>query len=171
MLSKKLQTYIVCFFLIITSFLYLTNVSHVYGDEKEVFLKFSQAGDSLEAAYLSLLKAERAGGEVSGLVELLNRALDLYSKADWALEYEEYETAIIFLDEVNEISGEVLEYSITLMIASEHLLAYIFRNQLFLSFGVASFFLLLGFIGWGKFKVYYIRMIMRLAPEVVADES
>ena len=170
MLFKKLQTYIV-FFLMIASFLYLTDVSHVYGDEKEVLLKISLAGDSLEAAYRSLLKAERAGGDVSGLVALLNSALDLYSKADWALEYEEYETAVIFLDEVDEISGEVLEYSITLMVASERFLAYRFRNQLFLSFGVALFFLVLGFIGWGQFKVYYFRMIKRLTPEVVADES
>ena len=143
----------------------------MYGDEREVMLELSQAENSLEIAFTSLLVAERAGGDISSFVALLNYALDLYNKANLAFQNGEYETATIFLVELDEVLINVLELGNSLAAASERFSTIQFRNQLFLSIGVSIFLLVLGFVGWRQFKVTYFRIKKDYFPEVVVNES
>ena len=170
MLSRKFRTYFTLFF-VVTSFFCLTDVSQAYGDEKEVLSRVSQAGNSLEAAFLSLLKAERAGGDVSELVPLLNSVLEYYIEANRAIETGEYDEAVLLAGKVVEISNIVLDADTSLLVVTKHVEETAFRNQLFLSFGAILFIILFGFLGWRWFKGYYIRRVMGLRLEVVADES
>ena len=141
------------------------------GDQKEAEMRCSQAEDSMEAAYLSILEAERAGVDVSKLVVLLNTALEYYSEAERALDSGEYDAAVQLAGEAVEASNVVLDADISLMFVAERVEEEVFRNQLFLSFGAVCFTVLFGFLGWRQFKGYYVQRVMGLRPEVVADES
>ena len=107
MLSRKLRS-LITIFLMVTSIFCLINVSQAYGDGKESSSRVLQTWYSIEASYLSLLQAERAGGDVSELVAHLNFALELYSEGEIALESGEYEAVVLITDKANEISSEVL---------------------------------------------------------------
>jgi len=169
-MSNKLKYFSVFSFIFVSVFFTLI-VSPVLGAESEAVSRISQAEDSLEAAYLSVLKAERAGGGVSELVELLNTALEYYSKAEKALESGEYETAVQLAGEVVEISNLIMKADVSLLFVAERVEESVFRNQLFLSFGAICLIVLFSFLGWRQFKGYYVRRATGLRLEVVTDES
>jgi len=170
LLLKKLQYFSVLLFVFALVFIF-PSVSRVQGAKSEAVSRISQAEDYLEAAYFSLLEAERAGGDVSGLVVFLNTALEYYSEAERALEYGEYETVVQLAEKVVEASNVVLEANIGVMVVSKDVKETELRNQFLLSFGSVCFIILLGFVGWKWFKDYYTRRVMGLRPEVVADET
>ena len=131
----------------------------------------SQAEDSLEAAYLSVLEAERMGGDISEIVTFLNTTLEYYSEAERALESGEYDAAVQLAGKAVEASNEVLEADIGLIVVAGHVEEEAFRNQLFLSFGMVCLIVLFGLLGWRQFKVYYVNRVTGFRPEVVVDES
>jgi len=168
-LLKKNKRFSALFF--IFSLMFLTqNVSRVLGDKSEAVSRISHAEDSLEAAYLSVLEAERMGGDISEIVTLLNTALEIYSEAERALESGEYDTAVQLAGKVGDASKAVLEADISLMVVAGHVEEEAFRNQLFLSFGMVCLIVLFGFLGWRRFKVYYVNRVMGFRPEVIVDE-
>ena len=169
-MSKKLKRFSVLFFVFALVF-FIPCVSRVVGAESEAITRVSQAEDSLEVAYLSVVEAERAGVDVSELVVLLNAALEYYSEAERALESGEYDAAVQLAGEAMEASNVVLGADISLMFVAERVEEEAFRNQLLLSFGAVCFIVLFGFLGWRLFKGYYVRRVMGLRSEVVADES
>ncbi|MFX0132471.1 MAG: hypothetical protein ACFFDN_02370 [Candidatus Hodarchaeota archaeon] len=169
-MSIKLQYFSICFFLF-TLVLFIPSVSRVQGIESEAITRVNRAEDSLEAAYLLVLKAERAGGDVSELVALLNTALERYSEAERALEYGDYETAALLALKVVETSNVILDADVSLMFVVVQVEEEAFRNQLFLSFGSVFFIILFGFLGWRLFKGYYVRRTMGLRSVDVVDES
>jgi hypothetical protein len=138
----------------------------VVGAESEAITRVSQAEDSLEVAYLSVVEAERAGVDVSELVVLLNAALEYYSEAERALESEEYDIAVQLAGKVVEASNAVLEADSSLIVVAGHVEEEAFRNQLFLSFGAVCFIVLFGFLGWRLFKGYYAWRMIGLRSEV-----
>jgi len=169
-MSKKLPYLPFLFFLIILLY-FSFGVSRVYGEELEARGKISQAEDSLEAAYISLLEAERAGGDISGLVSLLNTALDYYSQADIALRSGKDEEALKLAEKAIEVTNEILEADVSIIVVSEHIEEVRFRNQLIISLGSVFFIIIFGFLGWSRFKDYYLQNMIGLRPEVVSDES
>ena len=150
---------------------FITSVYQACGDTTDAELRISQSEDSLNAAYLLLLTAERAGGDVSELIARFNTALEYYSGAVRALESGEYETAVLLAEKVIEASNMILEVDVSLIVVAERLSKVGFRNQLFLSFGVVCLTILFGFLGWRLFKGYYVQRMMGWRPEVVTDES
>jgi tetratricopeptide (TPR) repeat protein len=169
-MSKKLL-YLPCLFFLIILLYFSFGFSLVYGEESEVRGKKSQAEDSLEAAYISLLEAERAGGDISGLVSLLNTALDYYSQADIALRSGKDEEALKLAEKAIEVTNEILEADVSIIVVSEHIEEVRFRNQLIISLGSVFFIIIFGFLGWSRFKDYYLQNMIGLRPEVVSDES
>ena len=162
---KKNKRFSVLFF--IFSLIFFTqNVYRVLGDESEAVSRVSLAEDSLEAAYLSVLEAERAGGDISEIVGLLNTALEYYSEAERALKSGEHDIAVQLAGKAVEASNAVLEASINLIVVVGHVEEEAFRNQLFLSFGAVCLIVLFGFLGWRLFKGYYARRVMGLRSEV-----
>jgi len=158
------------FFFIFSLMLFTQSVSRVLGDESEAVSMVSQAEDSLEAAYLSVLEAERVGGDISEVVTLLNTALEIYSGAERALEFGEYDAAVLLAGKAVEASKAVLEADISLMVVAGHVEEEAFRNQLFLSSVMVCLIVLFGFLGWRRFKVYYVSTVIGFRPEVVVDE-
>ncbi len=168
--SKKLKCFSALFF-VCTYVFFMPSVSRVMGAESEAISKVSLAENSLEVAYLSLLEADRAGGDVPELVALLNTALEYYSESDRALELGDYDAAIQLASKSVEVSNVVFETNINLIEVTKKVEEEGFRNQLFLSFGVVCLIVLFGFLGWNQFKVYYFHRVMDSRPEVIADES
>jgi len=168
-LSKKLQILLKLFFILSIAFFTLS-ASQVLGDESEAVSSVSQAENSLDSAYLSLLEAERAGGDVSEVVKVLNTAIEYYSEAERAIKKGEYDTAVLLATEAVEASNVVLEADLGLIAVSKYVEGADLRNQLYLSLGAVIFIIPLSFLGWRGFKEYYIENIKKMRPEVVIDE-
>jgi len=149
---------------------FIPSSSRVLGDESEAVLRVSQAEDSLGAAYLSVLEAERAGGDVSELVVVLNTALEYYSEAERLIEAGEYGAAVFLVRKAVEASNVVLDVDFSLLVVVEHVEVAPHWNQIILSFGAVFFIILLSFLGWRRFKIYYIRRVLGSGLEVVVDE-
>lgn len=168
-MKKKLQYFSVLFFILIIMF-FIPRSSRVLGDESEAVLRVSQAEDSLKAAYLSVLEAERAGGDVSELALVLNTALEYYSEAEMLIEAGEYEAADFLARKVVQASNVALDVDISLIVVAEHVEEATLWNQIILSFGAVFFIILLSFLGWRRFKIYYIQRVLGSRLEVVVDE-
>ena len=169
-MSKKLKYFSVLFFVFTLVFL-IPSVSRVRGAETEAASRISQAENSLKAAYLSVLEAERVGGDVSELVAFLNTALEYYAEAERVFEIGEYGSAVDLADKAIDASNVVLETDISMIVVTEIVKEKVFRNQLYLSIGASCIIILFSVLGWKVFKGYYVRRIRGLSPEVVADES
>ena len=141
------------------------------GAESKAASRVSQAENSLKAAYLSVLEAERVGGDVSELVAFLNTALEYYAEAERVFEIGEYGSAVDLADKAIDASNVVLETDISMIVVTEIVKEKVFRNQLYLSIGASCIIILFSVLGWKVFKGYSVRRINGLSPEVVADES
>jgi hypothetical protein len=158
-------------YLIFLLLFFTQNVYRVLGDESEAVSSISHAEDSLKAAYLSVLEAERAGVDISEVVVLLNNALTYFSEAERALKSGQHDTAVQLAGKAAEVSNAVLEANINLIFVAGHVEEEAFRNQLFLSSALVCLVVMFGFLGWRRFKVYYVSRVMDVRPEVVVDES
>jgi hypothetical protein len=157
--------------LIITAAFSLQSVCPVWAGEIEAVSEISRAEDSLKSAYLSVLEAERAGGDISELVAWLNAALEYFSEAERAFGSGEYDSAVLLAGRVVEISDVILDDAVGLRGVAELQGEVAFRNQLLISFGAVCSIVAFGFLGWRRFKDYYLRRVMGLRSEVVVDES
>jgi len=128
------------------------------------------AEETLASAYLSVLEAERAGGDISELVARLNGALEYLSGAERAFESGEYDEAVLSAGKAVEASDAIGSDAVALNQLAEYQGEIQFRSQLVISFELVYFTVLLGFLGWSLFKDYYLRRMRGLKPEVAADE-
>jgi len=149
----------------------LQSLCLVWAGEMEAVSEISRAEDFLKTAYLYVLDAERAGGDVSELVARLNTALEYFSEAERAFGSGKYDSAVLLAGRVVETSDVILNDAVGLRGAAELQGEISFRNQLILSSGVVCSTVLFGFLGWRRFKDYYVRRMMGLRSEVVVDES
>ena len=128
------------------------------------------AEEAVASAYVLVLEAEGAGGEISELVARLNDALEYLSGAERAFESGEYDGAVMSAGKAVEASDAVGRGAVGLKRVAEVRSGIQFRNRLVLSFELVFFTVLLGFLGWSMFKRYYLRRMRGLRPEVAADE-
>ena len=157
--------------LIITAVFSLQSLCPVWAGEMEAVSEISLAEDFLKTAYLYVLDAERAGGDISELVARLNTALEYFFEAERAFGSGKYDSAVLLAGWVVEISDVILDDAVGLRGVAELQGEVAFRNQLLISFGVVCFTIVFGFVGWRRFKDYYVRRMMGMRPEVVVDES
>ena len=155
---------------IVMLFIFPIESAFCISDVERASSEIELAEEALGSAYLLVLKAERAGGDVSELVVLLNNGLDYLSGAKRAFSLGAYDGAVILAEEAVEVSNVVADDAVTLKGFAEHREEIMFRNKLFLSFGTAFFTVLLGYFGWRRFKEYYLRRTIGLRPEVSSDE-
>lgn len=141
------------------------------GDESEAVSSVTQAKNSLDTAYLSLLEIERAGGDVSELVKVLNTALEYYSQAERAIKKGEYDVAVLLSTKAVKASNVVLEVDIGLITVTKYVEGANLRTQLYLTLGAVIIIIPLSFLSWRRFKEYYIENVKKMRPEVVIDES
>jgi len=128
------------------------------------------AEEAVASAYVLVLEAEGAGGEISELVAGLNDALGYLSGAERAFESGEYDGAVLSAGKAVEASVAVGIDAVGLKRVAEVRGEIMFRNRLVVSFELVFFTVLLGFLGWSLFKGYYLRRVVGLRPEVSADE-
>ena len=139
------------------------------GTASEASIQMSETQDSLKRAYLSLLEVERAGGNVTELVMLLNVALDYYTEAEREFKAGKYDSALELADKCIDMSTRVIETDISMIVITEHVKEESFRNQLYLSIGAICIIVICGILGWELFKNYYQRTISGSSPEIVND--
>lgn len=146
----------------------------VFGQEiikADAVLILSETEDSLENAYISLLEIERAGGDITGLVKILNTATGFYSEALRLFESGEYALAVELADKAIDSSNVILETDVRMMSKIEIFRGIGFRNQLYISIGTSGIIILLSFLGWKVFKTYHFQKFNGVKPEVSVDES
>jgi len=139
--------------------------------ESDAVLILSETEDSLENAYISLLEIERAGGDITELVKILNTATGYYSEALRLFESGEYVLAVELADKAIDSSNVILETDVRMMSKIEVYRGIGFRNQLYNAIGTSGIIILLSFLGWKVFKTYHFRKINGVKPEVSVDES
>ena len=139
--------------------------------ESDAVLILSETEDSLVNAYISLLEIERAGGDITELVKILNTATGYYSEALRLFESGEIVLAVELADKAIDSSNVILETDVRMMFIIEIFRGIGFRNQLYIAIGIRGIIILLSFLGWKVFKKFYLRKINGFKPEVSVDES
>jgi len=171
---KNLNRGFMCIFtsvsILLIIFLQGYEIAPCESDVERTISEIDLSEEALGSAFVSVLEAERAGGDVSELIVSLNIALEWYSEAETAFRSGEYDSAVLLAEKVVEASNMISDASASLRGIGVNLEEIAFTNQLLLSFGVICFAVLFGFLGWRRFKGYYVRMVMGLRPEVAADE-
>lgn len=130
----------------------------------------SRGDKAVEAAFGSLKAAEEAGGNVTELARGLNVALDDLSDARSALQAGRYDEAVLSAEKAVNDSNVVSAEAVSLKSAAEDKAKVEFRNQVILSAALVVLIVVLGYMGWRRFKERYLRTIETLRPEVTADE-
>jgi len=131
----------------------------------------SQAEEVVASAYEAVLEAEQAGANVSGLLVRLNEAGDLLARAQVAFRLGDFDETVLSANLCSEIGEEVRSEADELRVK-----AYGVRvtgSWLTMTgslVGVVTVFLG-SFWGWRVFKRRCIRRVLRMKPEVSADES
>jgi hypothetical protein len=131
----------------------------------------ASASDGVEEAYVAVVEAERAGGDVAELVSRLNDAISLLEVAERSLGSGEYDDAFEIAEEVLSQTGTISEEAQSLREMAELRAETEFRNRLVLSLIVSFFVILFGYAGWFYFKRYYMRKIAETKPEVVEPDN
>jgi hypothetical protein len=128
------------------------------------------AEGALASAYLSIVEAERSGGDISPLVMAFNGALNDLSAGRRALDAGDYELASDLASEAVDLSDMVTEEAVLLRHIAEYEGEIEFRNRLILAFMSVYLIVLLGFLGWRLFRVNYLLRMGLMKPEVAVDE-
>lgn len=131
----------------------------------------SRAESTMGSAYESVLKAERAGANVSGLLNRLNDGVQALSKALMSYTVDDFNDAILSADLCHDsvvgIQGEAGELR-ELAVAESDRRLLLTHGASILGSGLA---VLGGVLSWRLFKRWYYRRVLRMKPVVVNDES
>jgi len=137
---------------------------------EEAQVAIGTAESRMSTAYESVLEAERAGANVSSLLLRLNNGSALLSKAQMQYRIGNFSEAVDFanqcFDSLNGIENEANELRDS---------AVIERKQRMLISAVGSTFAIgavfyAGFFGWRFFKDKYCKRVLKMKPEVQADD-
>ena len=141
----------------------------VSSDEAEAAI--SRAESRMSLAYKSVLEAERAGANVSGLLFKLSNGSTLLSRAQMQYRIGNFSEAADFanqcfdsLDGIEDEAGTLRDNAVTE------------KKQRMLISAVGSTFaigavLCVGVFGWRFFKDRYCRRVLKMKPEVQANDS
>jgi len=141
-------------------------------DAEDVALSaIASAESAMGLAYDAVLEAEKAGANVSGLLDALNEGAEALSKAYISNRVGNFDNAIYFADLCGDLIGGVEAEANELRDA-----AAVDRNQrlLLTSFGSVLAVVCIfcgGFFGWRFFKSRYHRRALKMKPEVASNES
>jgi len=141
-------------------------------DAEDVALSaIASAESAMGLAYDAVLEAEKAGANVSGLLDALNEGAEALSKAYISNRVGNFDNAIYFADLCGDLIGGVEAEANELRDA-----AAVDRNQrlLLTSFGSVLAVVCIfcgGFFGWRFFKSRYHRRVLKMKPEVASNES
>ena len=150
----------------------LISINHCYAiNEKETSLEIASSENSIELAFLSILEAEREGGDISSLVADLNQALDYLDDGKKAMKSGGFEDAAVFLNKASYDSEQIIIKALDLKRYAESRSEVSFRNQLIFSSVAAVIIIILGLLGWNYFQSYYLRRVLQSNPEVSREQD
>ena len=114
----------------------------------DVSTALRSAEEAYFSAYLSVLEAERAGGDVSGLVARLNFVSRILENGCRAYESGVLDGAVFSAGKVLEVSDAVERDAVSLRSLAELRGETVFRNRLVLALFLTVIAILLFFRGW-----------------------
>lgn len=168
-LMNKCKVFII-FFFIILSMIFNFGFPQALGDESEAITSISHVEESVIGVYVSVLEIERKGGDISVLIERLNNILNNLAEAEIAFEAGNYDLATQIakseIEVLNLLSEEAMDFKKVAKVQKE----LEFRNKLLLSAGSVCVILLCGYLGWRRFKEYYLHRLMDSRLEVLSNE-
>jgi len=147
-------------------------MSSVFGmDSNEALTAIRRAEFAVASAYEAVLEAEKAGANVSVLLEEVNVGAENLTKACMLYRIGDLEEAVYFADLCCSSVVNVTNEAETLRD-----LAVVERKKQVLVTSLASTFgvgvtVFGGFFGWRWFKEWYLRRVLKMKPEVVHNES
>jgi len=149
--------------------LIVSRVSAISSDEVQDAI--SKAESRISLAYESTLEAEKAGADISGLLLRLNNGSTLLSKAQMQYRIGNFSEAVNLanqcFDSLNEIEIEADKLRDRAIVErkQEMLISAVGSG---LSIGVVVY---AGIFGWRFFKDRYYKRVLRMKPEVQANDS
>jgi hypothetical protein len=143
--------------------------SSAQADRTEAFSAVSQAEQAIRTGFVSLEAADRARADVSVLAGVLNQALRNLSEAKRALKAGLYGEVISTAHRAADVADRVGADAAILRRISENRISNGFMNQVVISFMVALFIILSGFIVWKRFKSHFLREALGFRPELPVD--
>jgi len=139
--------------------------------ETEVVSALTSAEEAAASAFVAVLEAERAGGNVSKLLVRLNDAAEGLSKAEISYRLGNYEAAISFSAISSGICTGVRSDAEELRLQAlgpKHMQVWLRMIESVLGAAIVG---IGGFWSWRLFKRRYFERILRMKPEVSFDES
>jgi CHASE3 domain sensor protein len=132
--------------------------------------RLEAASSAVEQAFNAVLSAEKAGANVTGLLEQLNVATALLAQADNSYRAGDSSTAMTQADNVlpitNQITIDAQNAKQNAIVSSQNA----FWSTIALTVIGVFVFVLVLFLVWRKFKRNYIKSLSEAKPELVSDE-
>ena len=126
----------------------------------------SEAEQSIAHAYMAVLGAERAGGNVSGLLVRLNEGAGLLSNASTALEAGDFDEAGRLASWSIQVGGTVWDDAEKLKVNTIDAGADRFWLLSVASALSVAIVLCVSFVGYRYFKRWYFRRLLKMKPSV-----
>jgi high-affinity Fe2+/Pb2+ permease len=131
----------------------------------------ASADDAVRQAFNATLDAERAGANVSGLLQRLNQAGDALASAENALKDGDLEAAAGNTSLCTGIAENVSSDADALKASALAEAQSVFRTYLAFSVLSVNVFVVILALVWLWFKRRYARKVLALKPEVASDEA
>jgi hypothetical protein len=162
-LNKRISHLVIGLFFLATILLILNATTVAAIDETA---KIEAANTSINQAYVSILAAEKSGGNITSLVNQLNIANDLLSQAENNFHAGIIENVSNYADNARLIANQVNTDAIVLQKASD---ASARENLFFTAFFTLDalvIWIFVIFVVWRKIKSRYVKRLYDLKPEV-----
>jgi len=155
---------LLCLFLVLA----LTTVC-MATSEDEVTSKISEANNALREAFKTVLEAEEAGANVSGLVAKLNEAGGFLSEAEMAYRNGDLDKAVSETAKCLTIANGILGDALALKSSALEDAQIMRTHTLLFSFAGAVVSVVGLFLVWVRFKPFYVRKLLKMKPEVASN--
>ena len=144
---------------------------YVFAQTDQTASKLQAANTAVEQAFNSVLDAEKAGANVTGLLAQLNDAAGVLAQAENSFRTGDFNTSATQADSVLPIAQEVTnsaqDAKQTALVSGQN--AFWFTIA-FTEIGAFVFVLVL-FLVWRRFKRGYMKKLLGLKPEVVENTA
>ncbi|UCE29614.1 MAG: hypothetical protein JSV85_02530 [Candidatus Bathyarchaeota archaeon] len=168
---SRLRTVIVLLVLFSLGFSIFVSAVHGSGVMDVALPLIERAESAVDAAYQAVLEAEKAGADVSSLLDTLNAGAEALSEAYMADRAGEFDDVVHYADLCYDLVGGVeTEANVLRDEAAAEQTQRIFLASLGSAIAVGCIFFA-GFYGWRFFKSWYYRRFSQMKPEVVDHES
>lgn len=135
----------------------------------EASLAISEANDKLKMAFEAVLETERAGANVSYLIDNLNEAGRILTEAESAYKAGDFSKAMAMAGECSILADNIVSEASNLRERAIVNAETVFWHNLAISiFGTAAFLVALVF-AWNWFKRAYVERMLNMKLEVSVD--